>query len=100
MASYVRLCEIIRMVQHLHNHHDSTPSRDLKAAHGIRQALKDFAAMVKEDLGFAIGGEPVVETQERFVEQVVMSYRELPLSISCYWQWRADTRQSTTTRKS
>ncbi|KAL1390396.1 fungal-specific transcription factor domain-containing protein [Phyllosticta capitalensis] len=74
MASYVRLCEIIRMVQHLHNHHDSTPSRDLKAAHGIRQALKDFAAMVKEDLGFAIGGEPVVETQERFVEQVVMSY--------------------------
>ncbi|KAK7519869.1 fungal-specific transcription factor domain-containing protein [Phyllosticta citriasiana] len=74
MALYVRLCEIIRMVQHLHNHHDSTPSRDLKAAHGIRHALKEFAVMVKEDLGFAIGGDPVVENQGRFVEQVVMSY--------------------------
>ncbi|KAK8152825.1 hypothetical protein BC567DRAFT_267819 [Phyllosticta citribraziliensis] len=74
MAMYVRLCEIIRMVQHLHNHHDSTPSRDLKAAHGIRHALKQFATLVKEDLRFAIGGDLVVDNQGRFVEQVVMSY--------------------------
>ncbi|KAK8172522.1 hypothetical protein BKA80DRAFT_251862 [Phyllosticta citrichinensis] len=60
--------------KHLHNHHDSTPSRDLKAAHGIRHALKEFATLVKEDLRFAIGGDLVVDNQGRFVEQVVMSY--------------------------
>lgn len=74
MSAQVTVSELIRSVQHLYNHHDSSVSADLKNAHRIRNKLRSFAQMVKEDLEFTIGTHLGTERDENFVTRAVLSY--------------------------
>ncbi|KAL1626330.1 hypothetical protein SLS56_006914 [Neofusicoccum ribis] len=74
MSSQVTVSELIRSVQHLYNHHDSSVSADLKNAHRIRNKLRAFAQTVKDDHGFTIGSHLGTERDEKFVARAVISY--------------------------
>lgn len=74
MSAQVTVSELIRSVQHLYNHHDSSVSADLKNAHRIRNKLRSFAQTVKEDLEFTIGTHLGTERDENFVTRAVLSY--------------------------
>lgn len=79
MSAQVTICELIRCVQHLYNHHDSSVSADLKNAYRIRNRLRSFAQTVKEDLGFTIGSHIGTERDDKFVARAVISYCEFPM---------------------
>ncbi|KAF2144314.1 uncharacterized protein K452DRAFT_246627 [Aplosporella prunicola CBS 121167] len=72
LAALVQMCEIIHGTQQMYNYHDSSPGRDLRACHRIRQRLRSFAHAVKDDLHITIGG--TLERGEKLVMQTVLSY--------------------------
>lgn len=74
MSAQVTVSELLRSVQHLYNHHDSSVSADLKSAHRIRNRLRSFAQTAKDDLGFTIGSHLGTERDEEFVTRAVISY--------------------------
>ncbi|KAH7061064.1 fungal-specific transcription factor domain-containing protein [Macrophomina phaseolina] len=74
MSAQVTVSELLRSVQHLYNHHDSSVSADLKSAHRIRNRLRSFAQTAKDDLGFTIGSHLGTERDEKFVTRAVISY--------------------------